>query len=166
MTSGRAIARSQIATFISPTTVTGITQVFTSFPKRINFQVNSTPGQLSRCAAVIFIESEKETRLAIGGAINGIKRIDYTVTIQLYHHSMQPNAEDAMADFDTVIDNLKVRLRSDHNFGDPTGVLIWQGAEGSGSSIDISYGEPLLANGSAIETWASVRFPVTQMINA
>ena len=163
MTVGRAQVRSTIASFVTPGTVAGLNQVFTSFPKRINFEVNSTPGQLSRCAAVIFIESERETRVAMGGATNGWKRIDYQIVLQLFHHSLQPNSEDAMTDFDSVIDALKVKLRSSHTFGDSTGTLVWQGAE---PVINVSYGEPLSGNGNSTETWAAVRFDVTQMIQA
>ena len=86
--SGRAAVRSTLATFIGNPPVQGINQVFTAFPKRIDFQVNALPSQLSRCAAVIHIDSERENRLAIGGATNGWKRIDYSVNIQLFHHSM------------------------------------------------------------------------------
>ena len=160
---GRASVRSTLATFLAPPAVTNVGQVFTSFPKRINFEVNATAGQLSRCAIVIFIESERENRLAIGGATSGWKRVDYTIVLQVFHHSVQPNSEDAMADFDIVIDALKTKLRSDHTFGDSTGTLVWQGAE---PVINVSYGEPLSSNGNATETWAAVRFDVTQMIKA
>lgn len=160
---GRKEVRSTLASFIAPPAVDGINQVFTSFPKRINFQVNALPSDLSRCAAVIFIESERETRLAIGGATSGIKQVDYTVVIQLFHHSMQRDSEDAMADFDIVIDNLKNLLRSNHTFGDPSGTLVWQAAE---PAIDTSYGEPLSSDGTATETWAQLRFTITQMIQA
>jgi hypothetical protein len=163
MSVGRKEVRSTLATFIQPPNVAGINQVFTSFPKRINFQVNSLPSDKSRCAAVIHIESETESRLAIGGAHSGIKRIDYAVAVQLFHHSSENDAEDAMHHFDYVVDNLKDKLRSDHQFGDSTGVLTWQGAE---PRIDISYGEPDASNGTYIETWAVVRFDVTQMIQA
>ena len=160
---GRKDVRSTLANFIAPPAVDGINQVFTSFPKRIDFQVNALPSQLSRCAAVIHIESENENRLAIGGAHSGVKRIDYSVAIQLFHHSMERNSEDAMNDFDNVVDNLKTVLRSDHQFGDPSGYLVWQGAE---PLIDVTYGEPMSNDGTSTETWASVRFTVTQMIQA
>ena len=62
-----------------------------------------------------------------------------------------------------TIDNLKARLRSDHQFGDTSGVLVWQAAE---PAIDTSYGEPLSINGNSTETWAVIRFEVTQMIQA
>lgn len=161
MSVGRKEARSTLATFIAPPNVDGINQVFTSFPKRINFEVNALPSQKNRCAAVIAIESSRSNRLGIGGKYSGIKRIDYTVAIQLFHHSMELNAEDAMADFDNVVDNLIARLRSDHQFGDPSGVLVWQGAE---PQITGDFGEPKSSNGTATETWGIIRFDVTQMI--
>jgi hypothetical protein len=163
MAVGRVQVRSTLYNFILPPKVDGINQVFTSFPKRINFETNSLPSQLNRCAAVIFIESEREQRIAVGGATNGWKRVDYTVAIQLFHHSMERNAEDTMDNFDQTIDNLKTLLRSDHRFGDTSGTLVWQGAE---PLIDVSYGEPMSQNGNSTETWATLRFDVTQMIQA
>jgi len=160
---GRTQVRSTLATFIQPPAVEGINQVFTSFPKRIDFQKNALAGERNRCAAVIFIESETETRIAVGGAFNGWKRVDFTIVIQLFHHSLERDSEDAMANFDIVVDNLKEKLRSDHNFGDPSGTLVWQGAE---PTIDAVYGEPISQNGTSTETWASLRFVVTQMIQA
>jgi hypothetical protein len=169
-TVGRKQVRQTLYNFINPPQVDGINQVFTSLPKRINFQENALPSQQSRTAAVIFIESENETRIALGG-FNGTdggihagwKRIDYSVVIQLFQHSLARTAEEAMDDFDNVIDNLKNRLRSDHTLGDPSGILVWQGAE---PIIDVAYGEPLSQNGTSTETWASMRFTVTQMIQA
>ena len=163
MAVGRKEARSTIATFIAPPNVDGINQVFTSFPKRINYQVNSTAGQLSRSAVVIFIQSEREKRIAIGGATNGWKQVDFTVVLQIFHHSMQRDAEDAMADFDTLVDNIKATLRADHRFGDTTGNLVWQGAE---PAIDTLYGEPVTSDNGATETFAEIRFDVTEMIQA
>jgi hypothetical protein len=160
---GRVGVRATLSTFLINGNITGLNQVFTSFPKRINFQVNSTAGQLSRAAAVVFIASERENRLAVGGATNGWKRVDYSVILQIFHHSLQRDAEDAMSDFDTLIDNIKTRLRSDHTFGDSTGTLVWQGAE---PVISASYGEPKTIAEGATETYAELQFDVTQMIQA
>ena len=160
---GRTGVRATLTSFISNPPIPTLNQVFTSFPKRINYQVNAQPGQMTRSAAVIFIAAENETRLAIGGAHSGWKRVDYTVIIQLYTHSMHPNSEDAMTDFDTLVDNIKERLRSDHNFGDTTGNLVWQGAE---PIIRARYGEPATSNEGATETYAELEFDVTEMIQA
>jgi hypothetical protein len=79
---------------------------------------------------------------------------DYTVVIQLYTHSMHPNAEDAMTDFDTLIDNIKTRLRSDHNSGDTTGTSFGR-AQNRG--FQARYGEPATSNEGATETYAGAR---------
>lgn len=160
---GRVGVRAQLTTFLTTPAIANVGQVLNSFPKTLNFQVGSTAGQMSRCALVVFIQSDSETRLAIGGATNGWKRVDYSVIVQIFHHSLHRAAEDAMADFDTLIDAVKTRLRSDHNFGDTTSSLVWQGAE---PSINGTYGEPnTIANG-ATETFASLQFDVTEMIQA
>lgn len=160
---GRVGVRNTLAAFISNPPIANLNQVFTSFPKRINYQVNSQPGQLTRSAVIVFIAAETENRLAIGGATNGWKRVDYTIVLQVYTHSMQRNAEDVMNDFDELIDNIKTRLRSDHTFGDPTGNLVWQGAE---PVINARYGEVSTTNEGASEVFAEIEFLVTEMIQA
>ena len=160
---GRTGVRETLYTFISNPPIPTINKVWTSFPKRIQFQENSLPGQLSRAQVIIFISSENETRLAIGGATNGWKRVDYNIILQIYQHSLERNSQDAMIAFDTLIDNLKERLRSDHNFGDPTGNLVWQGAE---PIISARYGEPSTTKEGATETFAELEFMVTEMIQA
>jgi hypothetical protein len=160
---GRTGVRATLYAFLLTPQIVTLNQIFTSFPKRINYQVGSTAGQLSRAAAVIYIASENETRLAIGGATSGWKRVDYTIILQVYQHSLQRNSEDAMTDFDTLIDNIKTRLRSDHRFGDTTGTLVWQGAE---PRITTRYGEPSTSNEGATETFAEIEFDATEMIQA
>lgn len=160
---GRTGVRATLYTFLTSVPITNLNQVFTSFPKRIDFNVNTTPGSNSRAAAIIFIASETESRIAIGGATNGIKRVDYTIILQIYQHSFERNAETAMTSFDTLIDNIKTRLRSDHRFGDTNGTLVWQGAE---PRIATRYGEPSTAEEGMTETYAEVEFEVTEMIYA
>lgn len=160
---GRVGVRDTLYNFLRTPAITNLNVIHTSFPKRIQFQENATAGQMTRSQAVIFIQSENETRLAIGGATNGWKRVDYSVIVQVYTHSLQPDARTAMADFDTLIDAIKTRLRSDHNFGDPTGTLVWQGAE---PIINGNYGEPATTNEGATEIYAELQFDVTEMIQA
>lgn len=161
--SGRAAVRAQLSEFIANPPIPNLNQVWTSFPKIINYEVNATPGQMTRTAAVVFIANEYETRLAIGGAHNGWKRVDYDVIVQLFCLSFHRDAPTAMNDFDCVVDNLKDRLRSDHNFGDTTGNLVWQGAE---PVIQGRYGEPNTEKDGVVEMFAEIQFPVTQMIQA
>jgi hypothetical protein len=168
----RSVVREAIRAWIADAQITTLNQTLSSFPKRINFQEKSFPGQNSRAAAVVFIESEQEMRIAIGGvstmssggAGKGWKRVDYGIALQVFHHSLQRNAEDAMADFDRLIDAIKERLRSgQHTLGVENPNIIWQAAE---PGIDVQYGEPLSNEGGATETWAAIRFTVTEMIES
>lgn len=160
----RQQVRNAVAKWVGEAQIPQLNQVFTSFPKRINFQQNAFAGQPSRAAAVVFIESEGETRIAIGGAYSGWKQLDYEVALQVFHHSLQRNAEDAMTDFDEVMDAIQDRLRGGgHTLGVTDLSVIWQAAE---PDITAEYGEPLTNEGGATETWAAVRFTVTQMIKA
>ena len=160
----RTQVRSAVASWISSASVTNLNQVLTSFPKHLNFQVNSTAGSLTRAAGIVFIANESEERIAVGGASDGWKRIDYVIDFQIFTHSMQRNAEDAMDDFDAIIDGVKNQLRAGgHRLGLPDGSVIWQAAE---PAIDVNYGEPATNESGATETWAAIRFTVTQMIQA
>ena len=159
----RAAVRAQIVSFLQGTPIDQLNQVFSSFPKRINFQVGALPGQKSRAAAVVFVEDEREYRLALGGATNGVKRVDYTIVVQVFHHSLWGDATQAMDDFDVLIDGIKDRLRSDHRFGDTSGAVVWQAAE---PEIEVAYGVPKSVESGATETWAGIRFTVTQVFNA
>ena len=58
---GRVGVRDTLYAFISNPPIQDLNQVFVSFPKRIDFQVNAQAGQMSRAAVVIFIQSETET---------------------------------------------------------------------------------------------------------
>ena len=159
----RQAIRATLFNWLQSGNIQNLNQILTSFPKRIDFQVNSSPGQASRAALVIFIQSEREERIAIGGAHNGWKRLDYTVVLQIFLHSLKRDSLEVMNDFDILIDSVKARLRADHNFGDPTGVLVWQGAE---PNINGTYGEPLSLENGSTEIWAQLEFDVTQMIQA
>lgn len=168
----RATVREAVRNWIASAQITTLNQTLSSFPKRINFQENSFPGQNSRAAAVVFIENEQESRIAIGGVGamaeggfgKGWKRVDYGIALQVFHHSLQRNAEDAMSDFDNLIDAIKERLRAgQHTLGVDNPNIIWQAAE---PAIDVQYGEPLSNEGGSTETWAAIRFTVTEMIES
>jgi len=159
----RAEVRQTLYNFLSTANIPNLNKVWTSMPKQINFQEGAVAGQNSRAQAFIFIEGETETRIALGGATGGKKRIDYDLVLQVFMHSLEQNSETVMDTFDTLIDDIKGRLRSDHRFGDDTGQLVWQGAE---PSLNVMYGTPATSNRGATEIWAGIRFQVTQIFTA
>jgi hypothetical protein len=160
----RVTVRQNVAQWVADAGIPNLNQVFTSFPKRINFEQNSAAGQLTRAAGMVFISSENEERIALGGAYDGWKRIDYSVEFQVFTHSMQNLAQDAMFDFDAIIDAIKSRLRAGgHRLGLSDGDVIFQVAE---PAITVQYGEPKTNDGGATEIWAAISFLVTEMIRA
>lgn len=160
----RQQVRQAVGDWVAAGSITNLTQIYTSFPKRINFELNATAGQYTRAVGVVFIANETEDRVAIGGANDGWKRVDYDVEFQVFTHSMQNYAQDAMTDFDNIIDGIKTQLRSGgHRLGKSDGDIIWQAAE---PAITVSYGEPKTNDGGAVEIWAGINFTVTQMIKA
>lgn len=159
----RQQVRLAVAEWVGQAAVPNLNQIFTAHPKRINFQVNAPAGAMTRAAAVVFIADETESRVAIGGAYAGWKRIDYTVDFQIFCHSGEPLAEEAMNAFDVIVDGVKDKLRAGGHRLDQEGSVIWQAAE---PDISVTYGEPATNEGGYTEIWAAVRFTVTQMIQA
>lgn len=158
---GRQEVRAQLVTWLSQES--GLDVVLPTFPKTLDFEQYAQTGSESRAVGIVFIKGEREERIALGGAHSGWKRVDFDVDVQVYHHSMALDAVDAMNDLDQRVDTLKARLRADHNFGDVSGRLVWQGAE---PAIDATFGEPLTNDYGAVESWAQITFIVTQMIQA
>jgi hypothetical protein len=160
----RSEVRTAVGSWIAQANITNLNQIFTSHPKRINFEANATAGQMTRAAGMVFIAGETEERLAVGGASNGMKRIDYDVEFQIFTHSVRQYSQDAMDDFDAIVDAVKNQLRGGgHRLGQTDGTVIWQAAE---PMITVTYGEPKTNDGGATEIWAAVRFTVTQMLNS
>lgn len=160
----RAQVRTAVGDWIAAANIPHLNQIYYSHPKRINFQANSTAGEMTRAAGLVFIAGETEDRIAIGGASNGWKRIDYDVQFQVFTHSMENYSQDAMDAFDAIIDAIKAQLRAGgHRLNLSDGSTIFQAAE---PAITVNYGEPLTNDGGATEIWAAVGFTVTQMIQA
>ena len=160
----RQQVRQAVASWVASESIPHLNQIFTSHPKRINFQANSIAGELTRAAGVVFIRDESEIRIAVGGPYSGWKRVDYTVDFQIFSHSMQNNSQDARDDFDAIVYAVKDKLRAGGNrLGQTDGDVIWQAAE---PQINVTYGEPATNDGGATEIWAAVEFTVTQMIQA
>ena len=170
----RQEVRSAVTTFMAGQAIPNLIQVHKSFPKTDDFDwsVNSAPGAVSKCIGVVFIQSESEQRISTGGGVaatgadNGWKQLNYMVELQLFFRSWQDTGEDAMDDFDTIIEACKGALRSGgHRLGLTDGTVIWQAAE---PSIAVTYGMPMAntVQEGAIDIWAAMRFTVVQMVTA
>lgn len=158
----RATIRSAVASFFAPPAVAGLNAVYSSFPKRIpgsDFRAGQPSGTKSGAVGVVQIVSEREERIAIGGATSGKKWVHYTVELQVYCHSIETHAETAMGFFDSVIDEVKAHLRSDRWLNDYP--IIFEAGERELSGY---YGEPKVLNDGASEVWGAVRFEVSEVL--
>ena len=158
----RATVRAAVAEFFAPPAVPGLNKVFTAMPKRVEgtwFRYGQPAGTLSGMVAVVHIESEDEERIAIGGEHGGKKWVHYTVALDLYSHSVHRHAEDAMNDFDAVVDGVKDRLRSDRRLNDWP--VIFEAGE---RQLSGEYGEPVVNADGSTEIWGRVRFEVSEVL--
>jgi hypothetical protein len=131
-------------------------------PKRIpgtDFCYGQAAGTKSGAVGLVQIVAENEERIAIGGATSGKKWVHYTVELQVYCHSIEMHAEDAMAFFDSVIDDVKATLRSDRWLNDYP--VIFEAGERSLVGI---YGEPKVLADGASEIWGAVQFEVSEVL--
>ena len=158
----RATVRKAVSDFFQPPAVSGLNYVFTSYPKRITgeqFRYGQAAGTKSGAVGVVHIISEREERIAIGGATSGKKWVHYTVEMQVYCHSVELLAEDAMAFFDSVIDGVKAHLRSDRWLNDYP--VIFEAGE---RELAGYYGDPKVTGDGASEIWGAVRFEVSEVL--
>ncbi len=160
----RATVRAAIANYLAPPAVAGLNKVFTATPKRVEgtwFRYGQPAGTQSGAVAVINLTSDREERIALGGEHSGKKWIHYEISLDIYSHSVHRHSEDAMADFDTVIENIKARLRADRRLGNDT--VIFESGE---RYLDGEYGEPRVLNDGATEIWGTIRFEVSEVITS
>jgi len=160
----RATIRAAVAGFFAPTAVVGLNAVYTSFPKRIpggQFRLGQPAGTKSGSVAVVNIVSEREERIAIGGATSGKKWVHYTIELQVYCHSIETHSEAAMDFFDTVIDGVKTRLRSDRWLNNYP--VIFEAGE---RELNGYYGEPKTLADGATEIWGGISFEVSEVLTS
>jgi hypothetical protein len=152
-------ARQAIVLRFAPGAVTGIGHVYRSHPKTIPATAFASKGSPSGAVLVPSFPSDAETRVAMGGATSGRKRIDYTVDLEVFFRSSKRSAEDAMDDFEATLDALKTFIRSDRTLASTN---VWQFGEGP-SGIQTRRGQPGLA-GNITTIWAAVRCVLTEFI--
>jgi len=157
----RATTRAAVLAWLAPPNVAGLNTVFRSFEAVFDggaFTAGTT-GVGGGAIGVVFIPRKTEKRIAVGGAFNGKKRIDYPVEIHVFGrwNAEQFSGQTAMDAFDAVIDGIETRIRSDRTFGSS----VWV----AGEDLSGEYGAPALLDGMQ-EIWGVVRFTITEWANA
>ena len=161
----RATARQAIVDWFTTPPINGVTATFRSFPKMIDGGSFMTAGASSGAVLIPEFVSEQETRVAFGGALAGMKRIDYQTTLGLYFKSYEPDPVVAMDVFDATIELVKGRIRflgrtlgtSGYNAG------VFQFGEGTGTTV--RYNPPALLS-QTTEMYAALSAVLTEFIVA
>jgi hypothetical protein len=168
----RATVRSAIVSYLQGANITGLSSV-KPFPAKFTpegeFYQGEDPGNEAGAIIWVHIEQARETRIALGGAHNGRKAVDYTVVLDCILRSGAPKSEDVGASNDAFLDSLEQAIRNDRQAG-TAGNPIFQWGEGSltgGPDIETVAGFPRTLNGSQTVTqvYSSVRLTVLEILN-
>jgi hypothetical protein len=159
----RQTVRNAVATYFQPPAAGGLNKVFNAHPKRIEatwYGYGQPAGTQSGAVGVVAIMGETEDRIAIGGATSGKKWVHYEVQLEVFFHSVHRHSEDAMLAFDTVIDNIKAKLRADRYLNQSPTIVFEAGEK----YLDGVYGEPRVLSDGSTEIWGAIRFEVSEVL--
>lgn len=158
----RAQVRKAVAEFFAPPAIPMLGSIYRSVPKRVpgpEFRKTLPQGTHSGAIAIINLVNEREERIAIGGEHSGRKWVHYEVALEVKMHSIHKHSEDAMDDFDALIDAIKSKLRSDRRLAND-GIIFESGER----LLVAEYAEPeVMTDGSTI-IWGVVRFEVSEVL--
>ena len=163
MANDRTGARAAVMAFFAPPAVANLNTIHKAWP-RLNPWADYTAGQpagtQSGAVGVVHLARDDERRLSTGLAGTGAKkRIDYEVELQVILRSTKLSPDDAVDDYDAVIDGIKARLRSNQTLASPD---VWQAGEGDTWG---EHADPSITPEGAIEVSGAVHFQITQQIN-
>ncbi|GAC1480493.1 MAG: hypothetical protein NVS1B16_11330 [Pseudarthrobacter sp.] len=146
--------RAGLSAFLQPPAVTGLTAVYPSLPVLTpGTAFFATPGQSSGATGFVFIEREQEQRLSMP-AQTGWKRVVYNVLVVInYFYVGVGTPGGGVADagepgilaingYDTIVDSLKARIRSDLTCGG-TFFSGGNGAELGGADLELASDLPV-----------------------
>ncbi|MEV0968512.1 hypothetical protein [Microtetraspora glauca] len=143
----------------------GLATVRPYLAKRVpdqDYTIGLPPGRGMGTYAVVHLEAANERREAWGGATSGWKHITHAVTLQLFHLSTQPLAEDAQADLDALLEAIGDLIHADRTLGE----AVLQAGE-STNGIRYWLSQPTYDQGSEhVRTLATVSFDADVYIQA
>jgi hypothetical protein len=160
-----------VAAYLDPA-VSGITYlgaVYTALPKVANEQdlFNLQPaGQGVGAVIYVFIESDQETRIALGGATDGKKMVVYQLGLLCILKSDLETSDAGQAAFNTFRDALKAWIRADRNAGNSTVVFQWgEGTTPGSPDLRFDYPVPKTYTGGVTLYQAVGRVTLEEILN-
>lgn len=162
--------RVALRTFFQTPTIPGLTKIYLDQPTIIqgaNWDVQTKLGW--GAVGFIHLDTSRESRVTLGAAIGGSKQVNHTVGLVIQFQYLIPSTlpagqeEDSwVGPFDSIIDGIKTRIRSDPTAGNPS--VIFQFGQDNGD-IRVTRDLPQDDIGRVI-VFAVVEFDVTEIIQA
>ncbi len=162
----RRSVRHAAAEFLNAPQIPGVGKVFPSPPKiarSSDAYENLPPGTPSGSVLFVEILQSAETRIALGGAHNGVKAIQHTLRFHLLFQSRTGRAEAAMDDHDDQLDAILERLRADRTLG-TNGAILQFGQDATG--ISYATGMPKASGTGSTIIWSLIDGNAMEVINA
>ncbi len=162
--------RAALRAFFQTPVIPGLTKIYLDQPTIIqgaNWNVQTELGW--GAVGFIHLDTSRESRVTLGAAIGGSKQVNHTVGLVIQFQHLIPSAfatgqeEDFwVGPFDSIIDGIKARIRSDPTAGNPS--AIFQFGQDNGD-IRVTRDLPQDDEGRVI-VFAVVEFDVTEIVQA
>lgn len=168
MTTIREDTRAAIAAYLDPSVagIDGLGKVIphpAKFTPEGVFYENSDPGHSSGAVIFLYLARQSDRRVALGGAHDGRKVVEFQLVLDCFVRSTSPKAEDCGQAADLFLDQLVTRIRADRNAGNPAVIFQWgEGTFPGGRDIEIEalYPKTIMGSMQATQVYASVRLTV------
>ena len=173
MTTIREDTRAAIAAYLDPS-VAGIDNLgkVLAHPAKFSpegiFYENTDPGHTTGAVIYIYLQRQSDRRIALGGAHNGRKVVEFSLVLDCFIRSTSPKAEDCGLAADLFLDQLVTRIRADRNAGAPSVIFTWgEGTFPGGRDIEVEalYPKTIMGAQMATQVYASCRLTVLAIEN-
>lgn len=148
--------RNAVFDYLKPETsgITYLGALYPALPKVPNESdlFNFVPAGTGVGAVIyMFIESQEETRIALGGIHDGRKWRPYSLSLLCVMKSDLDNPVDGQIAFDLFIDSLTEYIEADRNAGNPQVVFQWgEGGVNGGPDLRFDFPVPKTLDGGVM----------------
>ena len=131
-------------------TIPFLVNVF-GFPAKVTSEQElylQDPGIQVGANIFCYLPTNRDRRVALGGAHGGRKMVVFEVMLRCFMLSQQPKSQDAGADNESFLDGLVTAIRQDRNAGNPSQVFEWgEGVLTGGDDIEVTSYYPQSVDG-------------------
>lgn len=161
-----ASVRAAVADYLTTANLPNMVEVFAEPPfdmQDVPWDTLTPAGSTTAAVGIVFIDDDDDEVIGLDGA-GGQRKVAYSLSFEAMVWDVSANAVTGQAAFDALVAAVKVRLRSDPQFGTAAtpGVAGNDGIiQGAFSRLQGEYGRPVrLGDGDAWACWMGIHFAV------